>query len=64
MTAHRRRRCEDCGKPLGATVARCYDCGGDDPSASREERLADSRKWKLLGGIDPETVEEAHSTEE
>lgn len=61
MTLHRRRRCDTCGKPLGSTVGDCYECGGDDPSLSREQRLADARNWKLLAGVDPDLIAEAHS---
>lgn len=63
MTLPRRRRrtCQDCGKPLGSTVGKCYECGGEQPEPSREERLRDAYVWKILLGVDPELIEEAHS---
>lgn len=27
--------CNNCGKPLGSTVDRCYECGGKQSSGSR-----------------------------
>lgn len=60
MTMHRRRTCGECGKPLGGTVGLCYECGGEKPSPSRKERLADAETWKLLLGIEYEQVAEAH----
>lgn len=64
MTLHRRRRCGECGKPLGSTVGLCYECGGEDPSPSRRERLADAENWKLLGGIPWKKVKRAHGYKE
>lgn len=60
----RKRRCADCGKPLGSTVGRCYECGGEDPSLTREERLQDARTWKILFGIPPQKIAAAHGVEE
>lgn len=61
MTLHRRRICGDCGKPLGGTVGQCYECGGEKPAPSRDERLADAMAWKTLLAIPYETIAEAHN---
>lgn len=54
--------CNDCGKPLGGTEELCYECGGEKPTLSREERLANARMWKAMMWIPPEKVDEAHGT--
>lgn len=54
------RTCDDCGKKLGGTVGLCYECGGEKPQPTREERLADARWWKIMLGVDPDLIEEAH----
>jgi hypothetical protein len=61
---HRRRKCSDCGKPLGSTVGRCYECGGEQPTLSRKERLADAETWKLLAGVEWEQIADAHGYDE
>lgn len=58
----RQRKCGECGKPLGGTVGLCYGCGGDPPTVTREDRLADAVWWKLWLGVDPQLIEEAHDT--
>jgi hypothetical protein len=63
MTLRRKRKCSECGKPLGGTVSECYECGGEKVSPSREERLADARWWKFWLGVDATLVEEAHDIE-
>lgn len=57
---HRKRKCGDCGKPLGSTLGYCYECGGENRRAEREERLADAYTWKILLGVKPKLIEEAH----
>lgn len=59
----RRRTCSECGKPLGGTLGTCYECGGEKHSPSREERLADARNWKILFGVKPSLIEEAHNND-
>ena len=57
---HRRRKCDECGQPLGGTLGTCHDCGGEKNRLSREGRLANAKKWKLLFGVKPDLIEEAH----
>lgn len=57
---HRIRTCENCGKQLGGTVGLCYDCGGEKPSPSREERLTDAYVWKALLGVPHDKIQSAH----
>lgn len=58
------RKCADCGKPLGGTLGKCYECGGEKSEPTREERLQDAFYWKVVGlGIKPSVVEEAHEQE-
>lgn len=66
MKQRRKRKCADCGKPLGSTVGQCYECGGDEAlnRQSREERLESARRWKLLLGVQPRLIEEAHEVSE
>lgn len=58
----RTRTCSECGKRLGSTVGECFECGGEQPSASREERLRDAYTWKILLGVKPEKIEEVHNS--
>lgn len=39
--------CEDCGKPLGATGPRCYDCGGE---SDRGEPIS-PKGWQAELGV-------------
>lgn len=63
MTLKRKRKCAECGKPLGSTVGKCYECGGESPSPSRRERLQDAETWKLLLGVPYGKIKEAHDYE-
>lgn len=60
MKWHRKRKCGECGKPLGGTAGLCYECGGEKPSPSRKERLRDAEKWKLWLGIPWSMIANAH----
>jgi hypothetical protein len=60
MKGHRKRTCAECGKPLGGTVGKCYECGGEKPEPSRKERLSDAEKWKLWAGVPWDMIAEAH----
>jgi hypothetical protein len=55
----RRRTCSDCNKPLGATLAKCFDCGGEQPDNhddSHESRVT----WQSLLGVNPELIDTSH----
>lgn len=56
---HRRRKCADCGKPLGATVGKCYECGGEHPRLSTRERLENWKQIAYLTRLPIESVAEA-----
>lgn len=56
----RQRDCGECGKALGGTVGTCYECGGEKPSPSREERLKDAVRWKILLGVPRHKINQAH----
>lgn len=60
MNMRRTRTCEECGKQLGGTVGKCFECGGEKPSPSREERLADAVYWKVELGVPYGMIQEAH----
>lgn len=55
MVKKRKRLCKDCNKPLGSTIVRCYECGGQQPTRQR----ADGRSWKLTLGCSLEQIIEA-----
>jgi hypothetical protein len=57
----RKRKCSECNKPLGGTVGKCYECGGEKPERTRKERLADAKEWKLLLGVKYALIKEAHA---
>jgi hypothetical protein len=59
----RKRKCSECNKPLGATLVKCYECGGEHVD-NHGDSLASARQWKLLLGVDPELIDEAHSESE
>lgn len=59
----RRRKCDECGKPLGGTLGTCYKCGGEKPSPSRTERLASAKEWKLILGVKPSKIKSAHNND-
>lgn len=63
MKLRRQRKCSECGKPLGGTVGRCHECGGEKPSPSRRERLKDAEEWKLWLGVPWDLIKEAHGYE-
>lgn len=60
MTAmHRRRKCAECGKPLGSTVAECYECGGEKPDRDNPaEQWA--VEWKVWLGVPWNKIQAAH----
>jgi hypothetical protein len=60
MTASRLRNCSECNKQLGGTVGECFECGGEKPSPSREERLADAYLWKAWLGVPHSKIMDAH----
>lgn len=60
MKLTRQRNCGECGKALGGTVGKCFDCGGEKPSPSREDRLADAYTWKILLGVPRHKIKQAH----
>lgn len=60
MKKTRKRKCLDCDKPLGSTVGRCFDCGGEQPEPSRKERLKPAEEWKMMMGIPIDMIMEAH----
>lgn len=56
-------KCSECGKPLGGTYGRCYECGGSkqvDPPGTQP--MYDSAfTWKVwFLGIPRSVVEAAH----
>jgi hypothetical protein len=55
----RTRKCQSCQKPLGATVVRCHDCGGETPDRHGDS-LRSARIWKQWLGVDPQLIDEAH----
>lgn len=57
---HRVRRCGECGKRLGGTLAYCRDCGGEKPQPSDQERLLDGVRWKLQLGVQEDRIAAAH----
>lgn len=63
MIYSRQRTCDDCGKPLGGTIVKCHECGGEKPKPSRKERLANAERWKLWLGVRWDQIEEAHGYE-
>lgn len=60
MIQKRKRKCMDCGKPLGSTVGRCFECGGESPSPSRDERLQPAVWWKIELGVPYKQIQKAH----
>lgn len=54
------RTCADCGKQLGGTIGKCFDCGGEKPEPTREDRLADARWWKMMLGVKKDHVDQTH----
>lgn len=64
MPTRRKRTCAECGKPLGGTVGKCYECGGEKPQPSRRERLKDAETWKLWLGVPWDKIAEAHGYNE
>lgn len=60
---NRLRNCDECGQALGGSIGLCYECGGEKPTPSREERLTDAYTWKMILGVDPSLINDAHSEE-
>lgn len=58
------RTCAECGKQLGGTVVKCFECGGEKPSPSREERLRDAVWWKIELGVPFDMIQRAHDADE
>jgi len=56
----RKRKCEDCEKPLGGTIVKCFECGGEKPSPSKKERLSDGKEWAALLGVERSVVKSVH----
>lgn len=57
------RKCQSCQKPLGATVVRCHDCGGETPDRHGDS-LRSARMWKQLLGVKPKLIDESHDESE
>jgi hypothetical protein len=48
-----KRYCDDCGKPLGGTYNKCYECGG---KSKRGGDPITPHKWQLMLGVPPEKL--------
>lgn len=56
----RRRRCEECGKPLGSTLGKCHECGGETYRAGGDMTDTWAWNWKIMLGIKPKLIEKHH----
>lgn len=57
MNEFRKRKCAECGKPLGGTVAECFECGGESPSKSREDKNTDAYAWLTMLGVERQVID-------
>lgn len=51
-----RRTCQSCGKPLGGSLGRCHDCGGD---TYRGGDPITPEWWLVELGVKPALVQDA-----
>lgn len=56
----RRRTCSECGKPLGNTLGRCHECGGETYRAGGQMVDDWGRYWKIEMGIPWPKIVEVH----
>lgn len=47
--------CKECGKPLGSTVERCFECGG---TGRRGGQPIDPHAWQIMLGVKPQNLKE------
>ena len=47
-TESTREKCTVCSKPLGNTIEKCHDCGGENYRGGTPE---DGRWWRILLGV-------------
>lgn len=48
-----KRNCSECGKPLGSTYEKCYECGG---KSRRGGDPITPHNWQLMLGVEPEDL--------
>lgn len=57
----RKRTCSECGKPLGNTLGKCHEHGGDNYRAGGSMMYQWSERWKLwYFGVPYDKVQKAH----